>query len=126
MTEVKSPAAVVQAIIANRNTNREAALRLIATQTLDQGNQVTRDDWRRKWELMQTSCPDMEVITEHSVENGEWVTNRYTIRGTHTSAFFGSAPTGEPFEIGGIDMVRVVDGLLVEHWAYAAPITGGD
>ncbi|MFE3758917.1 ester cyclase [Nocardia tengchongensis] len=126
MPEVNSPAAVVQAIIAGRNTDREAALRLIAPHSLDQGNKVTREDWQRKWELMQTECPDMEVITEHSVENGEWVTNRYTIRGTHTGVLFGPAPTGRPFETGGIDMVRVVDGLLVEHWAYAAPITAAD
>jgi hypothetical protein len=27
---------------------------------------------------------------------------------------------------GGVDMVRVVDGLLVEHWAYAAPLPSGE
>ena len=123
MTEVKGPAAVVQAIIASRDADDlEAALRWLAPASLDQGRPATREDWRRKWELMRGGCPDLRVITEHSVENGEWVANRYTIRGTHTGDFFGAAPTGERFEISGIDMVRVVDGLLVEHWAYAAPL----
>ncbi|WP_062981937.1 ester cyclase [Nocardia anaemiae] len=122
MTDTKSPAAVVQAIIAGRNGDIETSLRLIAPESLDQGVRVTREDWRRKWEQMRAGCPDMEVITEHSVENGEWVANRYTIRGTHTGDFFGAAPTGKPFVTGGVDMVRVVDGLLIEHWAYAAPL----
>ena len=127
VTDAKGPAAVVQAIIAGRDADdMDASLRLIAPESLDQGRRVTREDWRRKWELMRAGCPDMEVITEHSVQNGEWVANRYTIRGTHTGDFFGAAPTGKRFEINGIDMVRVVDGLLVEHWAYAAPLPNGE
>jgi predicted ester cyclase len=65
------------------------------------------------------------VTTEHSVENGEWVANRYTIRGTHTGDFFGQAPTGERFEIRGMDMVRVRDGQVIEHWAFAEPLPNG-
>ena len=100
----------------------EAGLRLIAPESLDQGDRVTREDWRRTWRHLRTGCPDLEVTTEHSVENGERVTNRHTIRGTHTGDFFGAPPTGRRFEITGIDVVRVVDGLLVEHWACAAPL----
>ncbi|GAA2043992.1 hypothetical protein GCM10009839_54280 [Catenulispora yoronensis] len=122
----RTPKAVVQAIIASRDANDiDSALHLIAPESRDQGHRVTREDWRRKWELMQIGSPDMEVVTEHSVEDGEWVSNRYTIRGTHTGDFFGAAPSGQRFEINGMDMVRVVDGLLVEHWAYAAPLPSG-
>lgn len=126
MTDVKGPAAVVQAIIGSRDTDDpEGGLRWLAPNSLDQGHPATREDWRRKWAAMRAGCPDLEVITEQSVESGEWVANRYTIRGTHTGDFFGAAPTGERFEITGIDMVRVVDGLLVEHWACAAPLPSG-
>lgn len=121
MTE--GPGAVVRAIIAAREDNDlDASLRRVAPDSLDQGRRVSREDWRRKWEHMLTGCPDLEVITEHSVENGEWVANRYTIRGTHTGDFFGQPPTGERFEIHGMDMVRVRDGQLVEHWAFAEPL----
>lgn len=126
MTDVKGPAAVVQAIIGSRDTDDpEGGLRWLAPNTLDQGRPATREDWRDKWAAMRAACPDLEVITEQSVESGEWVANRYTIRGTHTRDLFGAAPTGERFEIGGIDMVRVVDGLLVEHWGYTAPLPSG-
>ncbi|GAB2800436.1 ester cyclase [Actinoallomurus bryophytorum] len=120
MAEEMGAAAVVRAIIAAReDSDLETGLKYIAPESLDQGRRVGREDWRRKWEHMRAGCPDMEVITEHSVENGEWVANRYTIRGTHTGDFFGQPPTGERFEIKGMDMVRVQDGRLVEHWAIA-------
>jgi predicted ester cyclase len=123
MTDMPGPAAVVRAIVAARQENDlEAALCLIAPESLDQGRRATREDWRRKWEHMRVGCPDMEAITEHSVENGEWVANRYTIRGTHTGNFFGQPPTGERFETRGMDMVLVRDGQLIEHWAFAEPL----
>ena len=53
------------------------------------------------------------------MEDGDWVAHRYTIRGTHTADLFGQPPTGQRFEVGGMDMVRVRDGQLIEHWAFA-------
>lgn len=123
MTNVPGPAEVVRAIIAARQENDlETGLRLIAPESLDQGNRATREGWRHKWEQMRAGSPDMEVTTEHSVADGEWVANRYTIRGTHTGDFFGQPPTGKRFEIRGMDMVRVRDGQLIEHWAFAEPL----
>ena len=90
---------MVRAIIDARQENDlEAASRFVAPESLDQGRRVTREDWRRKWEQMRAGCPDMEVITEHSVEDGEWVSNR---------------------------LVRVRDGQLIEHWAFAEPLLPG-
>jgi predicted ester cyclase len=123
MTESPGPKAVLRAIGAARKDNDlEAALRFIAPESLDQGQPVTREDWRRKWEQMRAGSPDMEVITEHSVEDGEWVAHRYTIRGTHKAELFGQPPTGKRYETTGMDMVRVRDGQLVEHWAIAGPL----
>jgi predicted ester cyclase len=123
MTDVLGPTAVLRAMgAARRENDLEAALSFIAPESHDQGQPVTRDDWRRKWEQMKAGSPDMEVTTEHSVEDGEWVANRYTIRGTHKSDLFGQPPTGERFEVRGMDMVRVRDGQLIEHWAVAEPL----
>jgi predicted ester cyclase len=123
MTEPMGPKAVLRAIgAAQRANDLETAVRFIAPESLDQGQPVTREDWRRKWEQMRAGSPDMEVITEHSVEDGEWVAHRYTIRGTHQAELFGQPPTGKRYEITGMDMVRVREGLLVEHWAFAGPL----
>lgn len=57
----------------------------------------------------------MEVTTEHSIEDGEWIAHRYAVRGTHKSDLFGQPPTGQRFEARGMDMVRVRDGQIIEH-----------
>lgn len=120
MTDVPGPAAVLRAMgSARARGDFEGALLLIAPQSLDQGERVTREDWRRKWESMRAASPDLEVVTEQSVEEGEWIAHRYLLRGTHAGDFFGQPPTGAPFEARGLDMVRVRDGQLVEHWAFA-------
>jgi predicted ester cyclase len=123
MTDAPGPKAVLRAMSAARRENDlEAALSFIAPESLDQGQPVTRDDWRRKWEQMQAGSPDMEVTTEHSMEDGEWIAHRYTICGTHKSDLFGQPPTGERFEVRGMDMIRVRDGQIIEHWAIAEPL----
>ena len=49
------------------------------------------------------------VRIAHNISEGEYSTNRYVMRGT--------GPDGKPFEITGLDMVRVVKGQIIEHWA---------
>ena len=120
MTDVPGPAAVLRAIgRARKRDDFEAAVLFIAAESLDQGERVTREDWRRKWESMRDASPDLEIVTEQSVAEGEWIAHRYLLRGTHTGDLFGRPPTGAPFETRGLDMVRVRDGQLVEHWAFA-------
>jgi len=123
MTHAQGPAAVLRAMnAALQRGDLEAGLALIAPDSLDQGRSATREDWRSKWEQMRAGCSDMEVTTEHRMEDGDWVARRLTIRGTHTGDFFGQPPTGQRFEIRGMDMVRVQDGQLIEHWAFAEPL----
>jgi predicted ester cyclase len=98
-----------------------AALQHIAHRSLDQGRQAGHAEWLAKWRAIVAGVPDFAVTTLQSIETGEWVANRYRITGTHTGDFFGQPPTGKSFEVSGMDMVRVVDGLLAEHWVYAEP-----
>jgi predicted ester cyclase len=53
---------------------------------------------------------------EDVIAEGDKVVVRWTNAGTHTGEFGGIPPTGRPFTIGGIDIYRVRDGLLCEHW----------
>jgi predicted ester cyclase len=66
--------------------------------------------------LFRTAFPDGRMIVEDMIAEGDRVTTRKTFRGTHQGAFMGLPPTGKPVEIGLIDIVRVVDGHVVEHW----------
>lgn len=50
------------------------------------------------------------------VAEGDRVVVRWTNTGTHVGEFAGIPATGKPFSIVGIDIYRVSEGLLVEHW----------
>ena len=47
---------------------------------------------------------------------GDRVVVRWTNEGTHVGEFAGIPATGGTFTIAGIDIYRVEDGLLAEHW----------
>ena len=66
--------------------------------------------------LFRTAFPNGRMIIEDMIAEGDRVATRKTFRGTHQGAFMGLPPTGKPVEIGLIDIVRVVDGRVVEHW----------
>jgi len=50
------------------------------------------------------------------IAEGDKVVTRKVFRGTHTGPFQGIAPTGRDVEIHVIDIVRVSEGQVVEHW----------
>jgi predicted SnoaL-like aldol condensation-catalyzing enzyme len=61
------------------------------------------------------AIPDLSFQVEDWTADGDvvWVRARGT--GTNTGPFFGP-PSGNPVEFTVIDIARVVDGLIVEHW----------
>jgi predicted ester cyclase len=50
------------------------------------------------------------------VAEGDMVVLRWSHSGTHVGEFMGVPATGRRFVSRGIDMYRVRDGLMVEHW----------
>lgn len=59
--------------------------------------------------------PDVEVIVDELVEDGDRVAVATTFTGTHTGELMGMAPTGRRVSVTGIDIVRVAGGRIVEH-----------
>jgi predicted ester cyclase len=59
--------------------------------------------------------PDLHVTVEQQIAEGDWVATRVTARGTHLGAWLGMRPTGKPVRITGVNLDRVVGGLIVEH-----------
>jgi predicted ester cyclase len=105
---------IVEAVNAGR---RDEGLALIHPDVLDHrggssGDHRGIDAWRDKWEHMYDGLQDVSAAIEHNVAAGDTSVNRYTLRATHTAS-------GRSYEIQGLDMIRVRDGKLVEHWALA-------
>ncbi|POM25796.1 SnoaL-like polyketide cyclase [Actinomadura rubteroloni] len=94
----------------------EDALKLIDPEVVDhrggtQGDHRGRDAWRQKWESMSADSAyhDVSLTIEQNVVSGDTSVNRYTLRGTHTDS-------GRRYEVLVMDMVRVRNGRIFEHW----------
>lgn len=57
-----------------------------------------------------------QFTIEDMIAEQDKVVVRWTSRGTHVGAFMRLPATGKPFTIGGIDIHRLQDGKLAEHW----------
>lgn len=66
-----------------------------------------------------TAFPDVGLVVEDMVAEGDLVAFRFTMTGTHRGPFQGIAPTGRRITVPGLDLVRLKDGLLTEHWGGA-------
>jgi steroid delta-isomerase-like uncharacterized protein len=65
----------------------------------------------------QSAFPDFRWTVEDQVAEGDKVTTRYTLSGTHQGEFFGVPASGRRVEISGINVDRFEGGKLVEEWA---------
>lgn len=60
--------------------------------------------------------PDAQFAVEFIVGSDDLVVARTRTSGTHRADYLGHPPTGATFVATGIDVFRVVDGRLAEHW----------
>src|ERR687886_2716880 len=58
--------------------------------------------------------PDRRFVVEDMIAEGEKVSARFTMRGTHKGEFRGLAPSGVEVTMTGIDMIRLAEGKMVE------------
>ena len=60
--------------------------------------------------------PDLNVVVEHWVAEGDLVVGVMTTKGTQTGEFMGMPASGKKFSIREMHMVRVANGKMAEHW----------
>ena len=59
---------------------------------------------------------DFRLDIEDIAVDGDIAWSRNVATGTNDGSFMGNAPTGRTIRIDVIDVVRVRDGLITEHW----------
>ncbi len=64
-----------------------------------------------------TAFPDLELVPEQVIADGNLVAVRFTNTGTHTGSFFGIDATGVEWTYSGINIFRIECGQVVESWS---------
>ncbi len=63
-----------------------------------------------------SAFPDMHIVIDDQIAEGDRVVTRWTARGTHKGEWMGIAPTGKPVTVTGILISRFAGGRVVEEW----------
>jgi steroid delta-isomerase-like uncharacterized protein len=66
--------------------------------------------------MFRSGMPDLRVVIEDMIAEGDKVAVRYTLEGIHEGDLFGVPPTGQRLSIKSISVERVSDGKIREHW----------
>ncbi|MGJ4931129.1 ester cyclase [Bradyrhizobium sp. HKCCYLS2038] len=68
-------------------------------------------------DALMPAFPDMKLDLLDLVAEEDKVLVRLVIHATHTGPFGPMAPTGKPIRVAVLDLFKIQDGVLVEHWA---------
>jgi predicted ester cyclase len=78
-----------------------------------------KDGVRVLYRGLREGFPDFRADIQWQSATGDLVTTYKIYRGTHRGDFLGVAPTGRPVEFETVDVMRVVNGKITEHWGVA-------
>lgn len=88
------------------------------------------DEVKAIFDAFHSAFDGFEVEILDQLAEGDKVMTYKVFKGTHTGEFAGLPPTGNRVEFAVMDIVRIADGQIVEHWglvdqaALMAQLTG--
>lgn len=80
------------------------------------GFEPTREGVRQLVTAFRTAFPDLQFTIQDQVADGNRVVTRKTLTGVHRGEFMGIPATGSRIEVEVIDVLRVDDGRITDHW----------
>ncbi len=82
------------------------------------GQAPDREGLSRFVTLFHAPLPDLRVELEEVIAKDDKVAVRWTARSTHRGGFLGVPATGRGVMLAGMDIIRVANGKVAEHWGY--------
>jgi predicted ester cyclase len=67
--------------------------------------------------MLRAMLPDLKIVVEDVIADGDKVVSRYTSIATDTEGFMGRPPTGKVIRTPAIQIFRFHDGKIAESWA---------
>jgi len=100
--------------------NLQAADELVAANYLNHnavpGETPGREGLKQFVTYIHSAWADLHFVVEDQIAEGDKVTTRFTITGTHQGEFAGIPATGKQAVIRAINIHHVVDGKIQEAW----------
>jgi steroid delta-isomerase-like uncharacterized protein len=78
-----------------------------------------KDGVRKLYHALRGAFPDFHADIHWQAADGNLVTTYKTYHGTHEGPFLGVAPTGRLIHFETVDVMRVREGKITEHWEVA-------
>jgi steroid delta-isomerase-like uncharacterized protein len=75
-----------------------------------------REGVKQLFIMFRQAFPDFHAVIHDQIAEGDEVMTRKTFYGTHEGEFFGIPPTGKEVTIELIEVLRVADGKITDHW----------
>ncbi len=72
-----------------------------------------REGFTRQWRKWQDAFSDLHFEIDEIIAEGDTVVARWTLTGTQTGPFLGSAPTGKTIRVRGMSLDHLENGVLV-------------
>ena len=72
--------------------------------------------YRPFYEVFRQAFPNLMIVIEDMVAEGDKVAARCSVRGKHEGEFMGRSATQSPVEFTGMTIVRIDNGKIVEAW----------
>lgn len=89
----------------------------VSHEELPPGIPSGREGAKQLFSMLRSAFPDLHATIEDEIAEGDKVVARLTFSGTHQGEFMEIAPTGRRVAYAVIDILRIADGQVVEHWA---------
>lgn len=73
-------------------------------------------DFRPFHTIFREAFPNMNIVVEDMIAEGDKVAARCSVRAKHEGEFLGRAATQSPVDFSGMTIVRIAGGKIVEAW----------
>jgi predicted ester cyclase len=77
------------------------------------------EGFKVRTQAVHAAFTDIAVVVEDLLVDVDKIAWRWTLTGTHRGPFLGVSPTGRHVTLTGINIQRVANGVVVEHWSNA-------
>ncbi|MGX2993267.1 ester cyclase [Streptomyces sp. JNUCC 64] len=83
------------------------------------GRPMPADEVLAEMTRLTRAFPDLRLTVHSLVAEGDLVSSRITVEGTHLGEYLGLPPTGRTVRCALLGQLRIVSGAVVEHWGVA-------